>query len=343
MKRICFSVISVCFLVIAASVFAGCKSAEVESRPLWTDSYTVGQVFSSENYVTGIGKASGIDSAMSLADGNLASYFSRKISSTTSVQQVMTSEDENGKFEENLIRDISIQSGIEISGIKHTEPWFDKKEGLYYVCSYLDRKEAWRNYEPVVGQAKSNFYSFIDSAEKEEDPFNKIAVLKNAAEAGNTYEDLILFSEILYKKGALPYSQDRNVISSLDERILSVRRGILMDVLVDKDTDRRYIPVVEKVVTSSGYSVSSVGNQYTVFLTLSKNKEVFSDTGTIVSVPEYRVEVKNKNKTLWTYKKSLDRVTGFVEAESFLEKKIAKNVENDLSSGFAEWFQGTVK
>lgn len=329
--------------MIMALMLAGCKSAEVETRPLWTDSYTVGQVFSSDNYVTGIGKATSIDAATSLADGNLASYFSRKISSTTSVQQVMTSDDQDGSVQENLVRDISIQSGIEISGIKHTEPWFDKKEKLYYVCSYLDRKEAWKNYESVVRQAKNNFYSFIDSANQEDDPFNKIAILKKAVEAGISYEDLILFSEILYSKGAQSYSQDRNVISSLDERISSARMGIMMNVVVDKDTDRRFVPLVEKVVTSNGYSVSSVGNQYTVLMVLSKNKEVFSDTGTIVSLPEYRIEVKNKNKILWTYKKSLDRITGFAEAESFLENKIAKSVENDLSSGFAEWFQKTVK
>lgn len=329
--------------MIMTLMLAGCKSAEVETRPLWTDSYTVGQVFSSDNYVTGIGKAASTDAATSLADGNLASYFSRKISSTTSVQQVMTSDDQDGSVQENLVRDISIQSGIEISGIKHTEPWFDKKEKLYYVCSYLDRKEAWKNYEPVVRQAKNNFYSFIDSANQENDPFNKIAILKKAVEAGTSYEDLILFSEILYSKGAQSYSQDRNVISSLDERISSARMGIMMNVVVDKDTDRRFVPLVEKVVTSNGYSVSSVGNQYTVLMVLSKNKEVFSDTGTIVSLPEYRIEVKNKNKILWTYKKSLDRITGFAEAESFLENKIAKSVENDLSSGFAEWFQKTVK
>lgn len=330
-------------LILICVAFMGCKTTKVEERPLWTDAYTVGQVFSSEIYVTGIGKSQTVQTAQSLADGNLASYFARKITSTTSVQQVMSSDDEDGKIREDLVHDISVKSGIEVSGIKHTDPWFDSKEKIYYVCSYLDRKEAWKNYEPVAKQAKNNFWSFLEAAEKESDPFQKIAVLKNAKKAGEEYEEVILFSEILYKQGALSYSEDRKVISSLDEKIASEAMNIVMKVEGETSEDSRYKSVIEKVITGSNFSVSSKNYHYLVTVSVTPNKETYKDTGTIVAVPEYMVEINNSSKTLFKYKKTLDRVTGFLEAEKFLDNKIAKAVESDISGDFADWFKATVK
>jgi len=315
------------FSLIAAS----CKTTDVESRPLWADSETVNQVFPQEEYVTGIGRAVTAEAAVNLADGNLASYFSREITAVTSAQTNLSSKDEDFG-EESLIRDVTVVSEAVLSGVEHTNPWFDKKSNVWYVCSYLNRKEAWKNYEPVINQNKTAFYSFIESAEKEEDPFKRIAYLNEAKTAGQNYEKSILFSELLYKKGSTAYSGDRKILASLDEKISSISKNIAVNVVLAAGTDGQYKSILESIVSNTGFAVSSVKSNYDLIVTVNNNKQKYTDT--IVANPEIKIEIKNSSFTFFTWTKTMDRVTGFAEAEALLDTKISRAVEKALRNEF---------
>ena len=328
MKRFGFLI----FAVIGFSlVIASCKSTGVENRPLWTDASTIAQVFSPEEYVTGIGRAVTADVAVNLADGNLAAYFSREIISVTSAQTNISSSD-TGHGDESLLRDVTVVSESVLSGVEHTNPWFDKKEKVWYVCSYLNRKEAWEHFEPVINQDKNNFYSFIESAEKEEDPFKRIAYLNEAKTAGQNYEKSILFSEILYQKGSAAYSSDRKMLASLDEKISTVVKNIAMNVVLTKGTDERYKGILESIVSDNGFTVSSVKNSYDIIVSVDNKKQKFTDT--VVANPEIKIEIKNPSFTFFIWTKTMDRVTGFTEAENLLDTKITRAVEKALRNEF---------
>lgn len=320
--------------------FASCKSTDVDKRPLWTDSATVGQVFPQEEYVTGIGRAVTADVAVNLADGNLSSYFSREIISVTSAQTNLSSSDK-GYGDESLLRDVTVVSETVLTGVEHTNPWFDKKEKVWYVCAYLNRKEAWKNFEPVINQDKNNFYAFIESAEKEEDPFKRIAYLNEAKTAGQNYEKSILFSEILYKKGSGAYSSDRKMLASLDEKISTVAKNVAMNVVLTKGTDERYKSILESLVSDNGFAVSSVKYNYDICVTVDNKKQKFSDT--VVANPEIKIEIKNKSFSFFTWTKTMDRVTGFTEAEALLDTKITRAVEKALRSEFAPVLANVMK
>ena len=328
MKRFGFLIVAV---IGFSLVIASCKSTDVENRPLWTDASTIAQVFSPEEYVTGIGRAVTAEVAVNLADGNLAAYFSREIISVTSAQTNISSSD-TGHGDESLLRDVTVVSESVLSGVEHTNPWFDKNEKVWYVCSYLNRKEAWEHYELVINQDKNNFYSFIESAEKEEDPFKRIAYLNEAKTAGQNYEKSILFSEILYQKGSAAYSSDRKILASLDEKISTVVKNIAMNVVLTKGTDERYKGILESIVSDSGFSVSSVKNNYDIIVSVDNKKQKFTDT--VVANPEIKIEIKNPSFTFFTWTKTMDRVTGFTEAENLLDTKITRAVEKALRNEF---------
>lgn len=335
MKKPVSTVFGVLFLVFS---LAGCASTEVEERPLWADAYTVGQVFPSEKYVTGIGRASTQDVAVSLADGNIASFFSREISSHTSAQQIVSSE--NGiKPQEELIRNISVKSEVALSGVSHTELWFSKSEKLFYCCAYLDRQKAWQNYESTVAQEKEKFYSFLTAAEKETDPLKKIAILQNAKIEGEEYQKVILFSELLYKNGCAKYSADRNVIASLEEKIIKIAMNINMNVTFAKNNSnsaRNVKSLIENIITDKEYKVSSSNVHYDVIITLDDGKERKDDV--IIAIPEISIEIKSKTSTVLTFSRTLPRQTVFAEAEKLLDSKISKALEKILEEEFAPAF-----
>lgn len=335
MRKTCFIV----FAIFVASIFiGGCASGKVEDRPLWTDSYTVGQVFPSEKYVTGIGKGASRDVAVSLADGNLASYFSREISSSVSAQQVISNA-ENSKNQEELVRNVTVKSEVALAGVNHTDVWFDKKQKEYYCCSYLDRAQAWKNYESTAAQEKSKFYSFLNSAEDKElekDPFKKIEVLKSAKTQGEEYQKVILFSEILYKQGCASYSKDRDVIAAVDQKISDTAMNISMTPVYYTNSkhyiSNNYSSIINKLITDAGFKVDDK-NQYSVNVSVFDGKEKVDDV--IVSIPEIKIEIKNDRTTYLSYSTVLEKMTVFAEAEKLLDNKIYKAVEKALKEDFA--------
>lgn len=337
MRKTCFIV----FAIFVVTIFiGGCASGKVEERPLWTDSYTVGQVFPSEKYVTGIGKGASRDVAVNLADGNLASYFSREISSSVSAQQII-SNDENSKNQEELVRNVTVKSQVALAGVNHTDVWFDKKEKQYYCCSYLDRAQAWKNFESTVAQEKSKFYSFLNSAQEkklEKDPFKKIEVLKSAKEQGEEYQKVILFSEILYKTGCAAYSNDRDVIASIDQKISDTAMSISMTPVyyMHIEEPKHYISdsfssIIGKLITDAGFKVTDE-IQYVMNVFILDGKEKVDDV--IVSIPEIKIEVKNDSTTYLSYSAVLEKMTVFAEAEKLLDNKIYKAVEKALKEDF---------
>lgn len=339
MKKTCFVVL----ILFALTFMWGCKSTDVGAeRPLWTDSYTIEQVFPSDTYVTGIGRAEDRGVAQSLADGNLASYFSREISSETSAQQVVSSA-EGVKNQEELIRNITVKSEIALSGVKYTEFWFDKKTKQYYSCAFLDRKDAWSKYESTVSQEKEKFDAFLKSADKEADPFKKITILQNAKKEGDAYQKVILFSELLYKKGCEQYSQDRKVISSLDEKICDIAMNINMNVSFEgngtgsSSASKALVKsLIEKIITDNGYKVSTQNVHYVVAVTLNDGKERKDDV--VTAAPEISIVIKNAGSTVMTFSKTTPMQTVFVEAEKLLDSKISKALEKTLTEDFAPQF-----
>lgn len=332
MKRFGFSLLALLILVPA---FMACTSNKVEERPLWTDTFTVNQVFPSDTFVTGIGKGKDSGIAIVNADADLAAYFVREITAERTGSQVMTSDDEDGHIQEKLINTVTVKSQIDLAGVKRTDPWFDKKTKEYIVCSYLERKETWKKQEPVIAQAKENFYSFLNAAEREYDPFKKIDILKEAKSAAKDYEEKILFSELLYKQGCKAYSSDRKVIAELDEKISSVARNVSFRVYLDSDTDSRLGKRIEKIVTDNGFNVSENGD-YQIIGSLKSGKEIFEET--IVSNPELVIEVNNSKSTILSFTKTLDRIVVFAEAEGMLSGKINKAAEKTIQEDFAPLF-----
>lgn len=323
------AVLCVCFSL------ASCASDKVEERPLWTDDFTVSQVFPSSEFVTGIGRSTSAANATVLSDGELAAYFTRQITAVTKGIQKTTNA--GGLTDDRqIVKDVTITSNIKLFAVNHTTPWFSKDEGVWYCCAYLNRKEAWKIYEAVVIQYQKEFLSFYESAEFESDAFKKIQAYREASKAGENYSDVLTFAEILYKSGCTKYSADRTLIASIDEKIMKARNSIIMKVEVRNDRNNRYYNAAAKVLSSLGVSVSETHYAYKVLVEVDENKQKFTDT--LVANPVISISVSDGVEKILSENRVLDRVTGFIEAESLVNSKISTAVEKEIAGPFAASF-----
>lgn len=310
----------------------GCATINKAAQPpLWADSSTINQVYPEDSYITGIAGAATEDMAAIIADGNLAAYFSREISSITQAKQIFSN---NGINDNNIEREVTIKSQIALAGVEHTKGWYNKQERLWYVCAYQDRVKAWQLYESKVIQEKSKFYSFYNAAEVESDPFRKTTLYNEAKKEGVNYSEILNFAEILYKEGYLPYSKDRIVISSIDRKITEIGLNLRMQVIVSGDIGEKYKPALEKVLSDNGYLISDKNYSYTVTAEINSNKKRFTDS--IVASPLIDIQINNQNETLLTLSQFVDRISGFTEAEELVDKKVNTAITKIIQKDFAE-------
>lgn len=333
MKKIIISFLGFIFLF---GLLTGCSTIKnVVQPPLWADSSTANQIFPEEDFITGIGNGSSESIAMAMADGNIASYFSREISSFTTASQKLSN---NENDEQSLNRQININSRITLFGIEHTKGWFNKQEKTWYVCSYLNRAKSWKIYESNVAQEKEKFYSFYNSAQKEKDPFKKISLLNKAKSEGKNYSDILTFAELLYKKGCQEYSKDRFVIASIDQKLTEIKLNLKIKVEVSGDLGTQFKKLIEKVLTDNGFLVTNKNYFYTVKAEINSNKSKFP--GSIVAEPTVTIHIENTNETLFTLSKTAERISGFSEAESLVDRKINNAVTKIIQENFTEAIKG---
>lgn len=310
------------------SLFVSCSSIPKDEKPLWADSYTVEQIFPHKEYVTGLAHASNEELARTLAEANLAAYFTREINSVTKAHQTLINTGEN---RESIDREITVKSQITLAGLQYTQSWRDLKNSQYYACAYLNRKEAFANYESTVISAQKRFYSFYNSAINEKEPFKKIALFNKSKIAGQEYSDVLDFSLILYKPGYEKYEKDISVIAGIDEKIASTKLNISMKVIINSD-GKAYKALVEKVISDAGYSRKNSEYAYSILVTIQAEKAVFSDT--IVVQPSVSIDVRNSNESIFSFSKTAEQISGFKEAENFVDMKVRKAItdiiENDV-------------
>lgn len=324
------NIISLLGFVFLFGLLTGCSTTKnVAQPPLWADSSTINQIFPEEDFITAIGNGSSESIAMAMADGNIASYFSREISSSTTASQKLSN---NKNDEQSLNRQINITSKITLFGLEHTKGWFNKQEKTWYVCSYLNRAKSWKIYESNVIQEKEKFYSFYNSAQKEKDPFKKIALLNKAKSEGKNYSDILTFAELLYKKGCQEYSKDRFVIASIDQKIAAINLNLKIKVEVSGDLGTQFKKLIEKVLTDNGFLVTNKNYFYTVKAEINSNKSKFP--GSIVAEPTVTIHIENTNETLFTLSKTVERISGFSEAEILVDKKINNAVTRIIQEDF---------
>ena len=266
-----------------------------------------------------------------MADANLAAYFSREILSETNATQSLSSSEKN---KETLKRNITVKSYVDLHGIQHTKTWFDSKSKNYFVCAYVKRKEAFKDYENSLILENEKFYSLYNSAQKEKSPFKKISLLKESKVAGATYLNALDFAEVLYKEGCAAYSKDRSVVAAIDEKIATAKMNISMRVLFEESKNERYRPLLEKAVSDSGFLIANKNYSYLILAKINEDKSIFTDT--IVANPKIAIQIKNDSETILSFSKSTERISGFKDAERLVDYKIQNEIEKTISEEFSE-------
>ena len=331
-KKIIYSLVLTCVLV-------SCASTPKQDIPLWANEETLEEAFPSSKYIARIGKGKNVEEARVYASSELTRHFSHSVKTTTEAKKTFVSA--NGKATEKeriLEQNIFVDSSMSLFAVHYTDSFYEKNSNSYIVCAYIDRKEAWNIFESKVKQAQKEFYSHYEEIKKENSLLRKISLLKECKENSNSYLNVLDFAHTLYSTGESSYSEDRNLIASLDTQLLNAKRELSFSINVKDDKDSRIQKNISRIFSECGLNVSNIANACKVNVFVEKNKTYHGtgEQGTITANPSVSIYILDGENPLFTYEKSLNRVTGFSQAEAFVENKIYSAIEDELNSSFRE-------
>ncbi len=333
------------FIIIGLS---GCASKQTNTeKPLWASDETIEGVYPNATYIARIGYAASSSAAASMAEAELASYFSHTVHSQVKASQTMSdtkksSQESNGsdsKVSRKIERTVNVESMQELFDVHKTQPWFDRQNKKYVCCAYIKRADAFKLYEGSVSQAKNVFRTFYDKAAGEKDPLEKLELLASCKESGEAYLETLQISRLLHPNKESAFAGDRKLAEGLDQEMAACRKNCRIYIKASNNDGEKLKACVTKIVKDQGFYVGEDSSDapYELLIDLDAGKTVHGET--ITCQPELSLSIKligSSSGDKLNYQRTLAKQSGFTEAQALVDRKILASAEQELNSSLAE-------
>lgn len=329
-----------------------CASTPDLPEPQWVRHKA--SVYSENEYLSMIGKGKTSSQSDAEAANNLGTYLKAQIKSTvaTNYHDVKTSV--NGKSSSNTtqenIRNIELSVDTNLPALEYETPWYDKTTKTWYSLAYIKKSTAFGMIKPQIDSARMKFYSDFNRAQNESEPFTKIHYFQFSKGSAAKFEQELfyasLFSQSLVDSN---YSEDRNVISSIDTKIHETQLNTPFFIQVDTDSSNAIMSAVAEELSSLNFSVTSRKGDaaYIVSGNVKFNtKQTDYGEGLVIynMYPDLTLSVKSarNGKTLYTYNVKSENTYSYYEnrAQQMACNALSKSVRGNFSKSLSAYLDG---
>ena len=326
---------------LLATGICGCASNRVNGAiPLWTSYDTIEQAYPNSDFIARIGYSPNKLEAAALAESELGSYFSHSVHSIVQGTQTIT---DSGAANANVSRkidyDVTVESLLNLFDVRKTPAWYDSSKRQYVCCAYINRADAWKIYEQTARDARDNFRSFYDNAQKQKEPINRIKLLKAAQTAGDAFKEKLNFanmlSENLTKK---TFGMDEQLLSVLPSMIKKEQDSNSVFVKVNDDNAGVIESAIKNSLANLGFVVTGKQKDASYVAKAEVNFNKASGTKMIVLNPFANVSLEGKNGGAYAVVIKTERVVAPNEqaakrlAAQDLADEINAKLEADIKS-----------
>ena len=201
MKKILLFMFFVTFSLVA-------KSPKI---PEWVTDKNA--VYPEIKYLSQIGTAKDKEKSKTEALAAISRYLKTTVESHLSTTFTATDNKENV----SVVDETKISSDMELFGVQFTEPHYIRKEKKWYCVAFIDRAQAWVQYQPQIEQEKIKFYSFFNKTSDNPNLLERIDNYKAAWNAGRDFMEVLSFGRILNPAEEQKYKADRENIALIPQ------------------------------------------------------------------------------------------------------------------------------
>ena len=321
------------FTIFLCSMIFSCASTaqRTSAIPDWISYETINQEFPEKDFIARIGSGENPNLAQLKADAELSSYFNQNITSITQAQEKYLNENNSTTSQKALNRTITITTNSELIGLKHTDCFFNKKESLYYTCSYLNRNEAWFLIEPKLKSYSTNFENSIQGVDNESEIFNKIILQNKALQESEDFYKLYYLAYCITPEKAKKYSHYTTEIQKLSYENFELKSKIKIYTISNGDSSNRIKIKTEELLSNEGFIISQSKASY--IATINLNTEVEKSKDIYLAYPQIKISIEKSDGTaLATYSKQLGKISAYTKetTERLALNKLETELENNL-------------
>lgn len=337
------------FIFVLLSFFTALSFAKPQKeKPAWIDNLNT--IYPDSLYIAKLGKAQGAAKSNAVlaqenADNNVAEYLNVTIQSQTVSKTNYETKIEAGKLSTSETKDNSriIQTSVNmtLSGLSHTDAWYNKKEKTWYCAAYVSRDKAYEAYKPTVTDGRNKFLALYEKAEAEKEPLFQCNYYKTAYNASDDFINAYNFANLL-KPSAVKddFEKDREKYNRIPSVVKSIIIKCSMYITVKNDYGSSINSALLNTFSQMGFLVQEGNALYKVEAVVNDNDSVYKmkskETHSIY--PSIDLVIRNKEKMpVYSFSyKTEEKTTNFSleSAQRMAFPKFAEEMKNALKADF---------
>ncbi|GHT81976.1 hypothetical protein FACS1894137_00010 [Spirochaetia bacterium] len=215
--------------------------------------------FPDGRYIKQKGRGDSAKQAETAALSALSRYFLTGIRDVSSERVTVDSE---GRSSSTIDAETFIRSEIELFALRYTDPWLESgsvSSGKWETVAYIDRNEAWINYEPKAQKQADAFTALFAAAENERDPLKRFFAYRAAEQytASSAYSTTMEFGQKLAPEQMnSAFAEVRARVATIPQRMNEAKKAANIFVALDTDNEGALNVALAKALGSAGWAVA---------------------------------------------------------------------------------------
>lgn len=320
-------------IIFLSPLLVNCASNSIRTSktPDWISYETINQVFPERDFIARIGSGATPYAAQLNADTEISSFFNQNIKSLTETEDNYINNNNSTISQKKLNRTVTISTDTEIIGLKHTDLFFNQKENSYYICSYINKKEAWNLIEPKLISYVKNLEIAKNSIKNEPETFLKILILNKTLKDSNDFYHLYYMALIMCPEKTKGYSNIDSEILKLTNDNYQLKKQIKIRIISNGDNSNRIKTKIEELFAKEGITVSQTNSSYLSTINVNTSSEKTNDVYSVY--PQIQISITKQDGTVLThFSKQFGKISSYtIEAA---ERLALNKMETELENNF---------
>ena len=258
-RRYVWAVVPLVLTVLILLLLDACASS-APSVPEWAGGEeALEAAFPDGRYIKQKGRGDSVKQAETAALSAMSRYF------LTGIRDVSTervSVDSEGRYSSTIEEETFIRSEIELFALRYTDPWLAGgavTSGKWETVAYIDRAEAWINYEPKAQKQADAFTALFEAAENERDPLKRFFAYRAAEQytASSDYRTTMEFGQKLAPEQMnSAFAEVRVTVAKIPQKMNEAKKAANIFVAVDTDNEGALNAALAKALGCEGWAVA---------------------------------------------------------------------------------------
>lgn len=334
MKKICFILLSVCFVTLA---FA--KPKEKKLIPLWISDLNA--AYPASEFLRATGTASNQKTAENNALGNIAKFFGAKVKSFTQSVSDYSSVLKDGMLDfsqtDSLINTIEVNSDAEFYCVEFEQCYYDSVKKTYTALAYIDRKKAAEVYRGKIKSLMTEFHKDEKSIQKHSEPLF-IALSYHRAILYGSIIELLIENAIILDGPRPEYQEFQSLFSDYKVKFETIKKTITFRTKTNTEWGKSIDAAVNSVLEESGFVYSPKNPMYNINIELSFGEPEILQAGIFVRGSIFCTVSNRDGMVIESYSKDYPRFTHRTQELAY--SRAVFKIKEDLEENFLIEYRG---